>query len=489
MSAPSIDRNEERIAALLDRAEGKARLTGRAVLVSVTEPLGKLDPLETIEALALASGCEGEGGNHFPTRMYWSRASDDFEIAGFGSVIHFAPAGDDRFTSIDSAWNALVGDSMIDDASRGVPGVGPTLMGGFAFDPVAQMSGNWRDFPAALVFLPRLQLTIAGDERWLTSNAIVAPDDGPDSSLEELARLRKYVEGVRKVSRITPSNGEQGSGIRYSDALPADEWRQIIGSAISRIRSRDLDKVVLAREERAVASRDIDIASTLRHLRAAHPDCYVFGFWHGASAFVGATPERLVRLDGRTIRATSLAGSVRRGATPDEDSSLIGELHSSAKERREHEIVRRALHEGLSALCDDITGAEEPTILTLKHVHHLHTAVRAHLRDGYSLLDVVARLHPTPAVGGEPREAALRFIREREKLDRGWYAAPVGWLQRDHGEFAVALRSALITGRSASLFAGCGIVADSIPELEYEESLLKLRPMELALDASQSEAT
>jgi isochorismate synthase EntC len=159
-------------------------------------------------------------------------------------------------------------------------------------------------------------------------------------------------------------------------------------------------------------------------------------------------------------------------------------LRSSTKDRNEHEFVRTALQSGLAELCDDITADDEPSILSVSQVHHLHTAVRGKLRAGHSLLELVARLHPTPAVGGQPRDAALRFIREHEQLDRGWYAAPIGWLHRNHGEFAVGLRSALMTGRSASLFAGCGIVADSIPGEEYTESLLKLRPMEMALSAS-----
>jgi isochorismate synthase EntC len=138
----------------------------------------------------------------------------------------------------------------------------------------------------------------------------------------------------------------------------------------------------------------------------------------------------------------------------------------------------------LGLLCDDVTAADGPALLSLPNVHHLHTAVRARLRDPHTILQLVAQLHPTPAVGGAPRNAALRFIREHEQMDRGWYAAPIGWLQRNRGEFAVALRSALVTGAQASLFAGCGVVADSDPDQEYAESLLKLRPMESALAAA-----
>jgi isochorismate synthase EntC len=163
-------------------------------------------------------------------------------------------------------------------------------------------------------------------------------------------------------------------------------------------------------------------------------------------------------------------------------------LLSSTKDLAEHSAVRDALFNSLSEISDDVEAAETPSLLTLPNLHHLHTPVRARLREGHSLLDVVARLHPTPAVGGTPREAALRFIRNHEQLDRGWYAAPIGWIGQESGEFGVALRSAVIAGPQATLFAGCGIVADSDPALEYMESVLKLRPMQTAISEAVAQA-
>jgi isochorismate synthase EntC len=145
--------------------------------------------------------------------------------------------------------------------------------------------------------------------------------------------------------------------------------------------------------------------------------------------------------------------------------------------------VRNALYEALAEECENVTAPPEPSLLTLPHVHHLHTQLRGQLREGRTMLDIVERLHPTPAVGGSPRGPALDFIRGHEDLDRGWYAGPIGWIGRNGGELAVALRSALIDGRNATLFAGCGIVADSDPALEYAESSLKLKLMESALAA------
>ena len=182
--------------------------------------------------------------------------------------------------------------------------------------------------------------------------------------------------------------------------------------------------------------------------------------------------------------ASSLAGTIERGTSDDEDAKKARALMESEKDRAEHAAVRDALYEALLETCDNVVAPSEPVILSLANVHHLHTALSATLRDGKSLLDLVEILHPTPAVGGTPREDALAFIRENEQLDRGWYAAPVGWIGELSGEFAVALRSALIQGSQVTLFAGCGIVADSDPEMEVEESNLKLQAMKSALSAS-----
>ena len=178
----------------------------------------------------------------------------------------------------------------------------------------------------------------------------------------------------------------------------------------------------------------------------------------------------------------SLAGSIRRGKTPAEDARLGQTLLDSAKDRAEHAVVVRALGEALGETCDRLQVSDTPSLLKLGHIQHLCTPITGHLANGHTLLDLVERLHPTPAVGGRPREAALRLIRACEGLDRGWYAGPVGWLDaQGEGEFAVALRSALLHGNTATLFAGCGIVADSDPEREYAESRLKLKPMLTAL--------
>ena len=476
-----------RLTPLLHSAAARARATGAPILASAVLRVDEVDPLDVATAEAA----------HAYDRMYWSRPSEHFAMAGIGAAMTFAASGADRFTVTDHAWRALLENAVIDDAnvdgayaspdSSASRGIGPTLLGGFAFDPDGPRSAQWSAFPATSLQLPRLLVTAVDGACWLTASVLVDSSGAPDVELAELDALWSAL--VSSASRHRPRRdviAPSHAALSYDDARAPAEWRGLVTTAVREIRVGAMEKVVLAREVRAHATDDaaLDVGAMLHSLRAAHPDCFVFGCWRDGDAFVGASPERLVQLRAGEVRASTLAGSVRRGTTPDDDAALAARLLASEKDRGEHEVVRRALCAALDELCDDVSAPHEPSLLTLANVHHLHTPVRATLRPGGSLLALVARIHPTPAVGGEPRNAALRFIREHERLDRGWYAAPIGWVQRDRGEFAVALRSALVTSRAASLFAGCGIVADSDPDREYAESLLKLRPIKHALAAA-----
>lgn len=433
-----------------------------------------LDPLDGLAALdrdALTA-----------VRMFWSRPAESFAVAGIGAAVSFTAGGAARFSTTDAAWRELLDDAIVDGPRGSAPGAGPMLMGGFAFDDDGPHTDRWRGFPAALLFVPRVQVVRAGGRCWLTMNLLVAPDATPE--VAQLLELRDRVLAAGPAAPAAEGRGDEA--LAWSELPGPDEWRALVARAVAAIRSGALEKVVVAREVRVTASHDVGIIVALQHLRSAHEGSYVFGIWRGDAAFIGASPERLVRVEGGGVRASTLAGSIRRGATAEEDDDLAARLLASAKDREEHEVVRRALCSALEALCDDVVSEDGPSLLTLPQVHHLHTAVRARLRPGHTVIELIERLHPTPAVGGAPREAALRFLHDHEQLDRGWYAAPVGWLQRDGGEFAVALRSALLRGAGASLYAGCGIVADSDPDREYAESRLKLVPMQLALAAAMA---
>lgn len=478
--------DKSRLDKLLATATDRARELGRPVLAALTRRIPSTDGLAALENISRAVRENAQLASEVHAgRMFWACPGDGFALTGIGAVATFAPEGQDRFARVESSWSALL-DGEISDNPDGASGPGPLLMGGFAFEPDTRQSGAWAGFGSAHMIVPRLLIATVGDKCWVTLSMMVDESGRRDVDAEFLDKLLRAATdtGDRSDSTVTADSPDE---LFFSESRSAADWRSLVSRAVREISSGEMQKVVLARDVHVTAPDEIDAFAALRHLRDEHRNSFVFGYWRGDRAFVGASPERLARLDGREVRASSLAGTEKRGASPEEDAALSQLLLSSAKDLAEHAAVRDSLFDALSEISDEVEAAETPSLLTLPHLHHLHTPVRARLREGLSLLDVVARLHPTPAVGGTPREAALRFIRENEKLDRGWYAAPIGWVGRQGGEFAVALRSAVIDGGDATLFAGCGIVADSDPDLEYRESVLKLQPMQAAIAAAVAE--
>ena len=263
----------------------------------------------------------------------------------------------------------------------------------------------------------------------------------------------------------------------------AEEYAAAVAMATRKIRGGSLRKVVLARSMLVDAGRELDLKQLLWRLRAVDPDCYAFatplaGLGPGA-ALVGATPELLVRRRGPRVEATPLAGSAPRYGDPDRDRASAGALFRSDKDREEHAVVVEDVARVLGAFCNDLERPHEPELFGTANVWHLATPCRGRLHDpSVGALDLVAALHPTPAVAGTPRDAALDVLGELEAIDRGGYAGPVGWVDAEgDGEFAIALRCAEITGKTARLFAGAGIVADSVPEAELDETERKFRAL------------
>ena len=465
-----------RLASLIGEAGGRAVKSGRRVLVSISERIPVRDPLAALEACYRSLANEMQLADHVSGMAYWARPSQGFAIAAFGAAAVLSPTGHDRFAAVDDEWRWLLSNALIESDSVESPAVGPILIGGFSFDAEGPRTERWSGFPSAHMIVPQVHLTNLQGETWVTVSTLVGEDGKSGPGLETLARYREVLSTTDlHLPRL------DGASIQVNDDLPENEWRTIVGDAIDEIRAGDLRKVVLARSVHGSASKPVNAFDVLHRLSDTHRDALIFGYWRDDKVFAGASPERLAQLDGREISASSLAGTVRRGVTPEEDARLAAELEASEKDLIDHAAVREMLHEILSEVGVNVSAPESPEILTLSNVHHLHTEVRANLCDDYSLLDVVGRLHPTPAVGGTPRGRALEFIREKEQLDRGWYAAPVGWMDRNRGEFAVALRSGIIEADTFALYAGCGIVGDSDPEEELAESILKLEPMRLAI--------
>jgi menaquinone-specific isochorismate synthase len=273
---------------------------------------------------------------------------------------------------------------------------------------------------------------------------------------------------------------EEPRGLRYSGGdVTVTAFRQAVEAAVARIRAGELAKVVLAHDLVARADADIDARFLLRRLADRYPDCWTFA----VDGLVGATPELLVRRSGEHVRSRVLAGTVARGADAADDVALQASLRSSAKDLEEHRLAVESVTDLLAAHCDELSVPESPYVLELPNVCHLASDVTGRVRDGADALELAGSLHPSAAVGGTPTDAAMRVRRELEPMDRGRYAGPVGWVDaRGDGEWGIALRCAQLDGRSARLFAGCGIVADSDPDAEVLEAQTKFVPLRDALE-------
>ena len=418
-------------------------------------------------------------------RTVWS-APQEATVVGSGAAATLTADGADRFDAIREAAETLFASG---DVHAGTEAARPRLFGGFAFHGDSTSGPPWEDFPGARFVFPRVQVTWTdGDDpdadAWLTVNAV--GDDVDSAAVEaRLADARERIESLPDAEPLVDPPGVSG---RRRTTARAD-WTAGVGAAVDRIKSGDLKKVVLAQALDVDLEDDLSLPDVLSRLGQKYPDCYRFliepepADGRPQPSFFGATPERLVSLAGREVRTEALAGSIGRGTSPDEDATLEEALRDSGKDQHEHALVVEAIRDQLAPYAERIDTGEQG-VRRLASVQHLHTPITADLAADEHILSLVDALHPTPAVGGLPPAEAQSTIREIETFDRGWYAAPVGWFDADgEGTFAVSLRSALTTDRTATLFAGAGIVADSAPDDEWDEVQLKYRPILDALDA------
>ena len=358
---------------------------------------------------------------------------DGCGLAGRGIALR-VPAG--------QAAEALA--AMAADDEVGLPGTGPVALGALPFSP---------DRPGELV-VPRVLVGRSADgTAWRTTV-------GDDATAEPQGR---------------PARRHPPDDFRLVAARPHDEWLAVVADAVEAIRAGRLRKVVLAREVVVEANRPILPLDVMARLRALYPSCMLFS----AEGFVGASPELLVSRLGDRVRSQPMAGTIPRSGDPDVDARLGAGLLASAKDRHEHAMVVDAVAAALRPHCESLDVPETPSLVPLRNVSHLGTLVTGRLRpDGPSALALATSLHPTPAVAGTPTDDALSYIASVEGLDRGRFAGPVGWIDaRGDGEWAVGVRSAELDGCRARLFAGVGVVADSVPEAELAETQLKLQAL------------
>jgi menaquinone-specific isochorismate synthase len=414
-------------------------------------------------------------------RFFWEDARDHISFAGFGAAANLFAWGDGRFETIEQEARQLFADLVLlrDDAPELAR---PRLFGGFAFQDDFVPDNTWAAFHPAHFILPHYQLVQIQGDSWLTINALIPVEESPTAVRPELETALSERYRLLQETPFPPPEALAPAQVNYP--LSLENWTDIINDARGKISAGELKKVVLSRMCELRFERPVDVDRALIYLAQHYGDCYRFLFSPRPNhAFYGATPELLVKVDGRRLTSMAMAGSIARGKTAAADESLGQQLLISPKDRHEHDLVVISILGRLADVTGKLEIAPQPGLYKLKNIQHLYTPIRAQLNREMGVLPLVKLLHPTPALGGSPRQAALAFIQQTETEPRGWYAAPIGWLDyKLDGAFAVGIRSAVAQDRRLWLYAGAGIVAASDPDKEWQETALKFKPMQEAVE-------
>lgn len=389
-----------------------------------------IDPIDQLDWLAAQSN---------PVKVFGANQDNSAVIAGIGQAIVIKGKGQVSYKSIFRKLRSYLSPQY------------PYLQwyGGFCFDH-RSLKGTWQEFGAWRFVVPSFELASDGKRMMFCCNLV--------GKISKRALL-KELEGL---GRVLATQALDRQMIKRRDQPSSQRWRHAVATVLNKIKQGICQKVVLARQTVFTFDAALNPWQVLKTLKYVTPHSYHFAFAFGDSVFLGASPERLYKRQGRSLLSEALAGTNK--AT--DDPALLLE---SAKNRLEHQIVVEAIRESLRPLSDALSVDAAPQIRQLTNNHHLNTGITATLKDGVMDEDILQSLHPTPALGGYPRDTAKRMINALEPFGRGWYGGPIGYVGLDWAEFVVGIRSGLIKGKMLSVYAGAGIVAGSDPDDEWDE--------------------
>jgi menaquinone-specific isochorismate synthase len=400
-------------------------------------------------------------------KIYWRDREHRFEFAGIGEAHVLDLSDNGSLAALDTLSDTLR------DSTGDIK-----YFGGLRFDNLCgadRHNSVWQSFGQGWLTLPRVALMVRGGRSTLACHLM--PHEATLSSLDRIA------QSILDLRVDTAVCDESPMIVTRTDSPDSDVWERNVATVLKAITDGRCQKTVLARQTSLELSTPANPWRVLTNLRHHADHLTLFGIQHNAGAvFLGASPERLYYRSGTKIESEALAGSRKRGATAEIDAILCRELLNSTKDRHEHELVVSSIRTHLSTVCDDLVVDSAPEALKVAHVQHLRTRIAGRLRSGAVDGRLLSLMHPTPAVNGYPRTSAMSLIRELEPFDRGWYAGPIGWVGPGEAEFAVAIRSALIEGSRALVYAGAGIVEGSSPEQEWAELESKISPLISALN-------
>ena len=432
--------------------------------------------VEYIEPLAVLESILETGEQHF----YLESPSRGQALAGAEALVegHFSGAG--RFQAVkDFAEDILEHTIAVGDLSA--PFAGPHFFTAFTFE---QTATEGADFPAASVFVPRWQVSRMGERYGAVANVQIEPDCDLDPLVDRVwAAYEKFSVFNYEANPAETAQPEAEFAVVEDRELGERPFGALVEAALTDIAQQRYDKIVLSRVRELTASSDWQPFAVLNRLRARFNDCHTFSYGNKAGcSFIGASPERLLKINEQRLQTEAIAGSAPRGTTAADDARLARGLLKSEKDLWEHSCVRDSIIRRLFVRGINGQATGGPNLLPLANVQHLRTPIEAEVKHGVHLLDIAEELHPTPAVGGTPRKAALEALAGLESSERGLYAGALGWFNHlNDGELVVGIRSALIKGKSAKLYSGAGVVAGSTPEGEIRETDMKLRALYEAL--------
>jgi menaquinone-specific isochorismate synthase len=446
-------------------------------IVSLCLEIDALDPLTVLNELAK----EKQRSFYFEKQ---DLSADSYlgnrriAIAALGSAVELKVNGSDRFAQAKAFIEATLSNVLLagDDS---LSFSGPHFFCSFSFaDQPNQQSLN--DFPAVTVFLPKWQVAYQKNRSTVVANLLVDAETNLELEIDSIWQILQVLRSIRY--EVLNPVLHHLDFVEYRNVAPTEQFKQSVQAALKSIYCNTFNKIVLAHALDVLSPLPFHPLYSLNNLRKLYPDCYIFAISDDRGQhFIGASPERLARLQNHHLVTDALAGSAARGSTTYDDAHLANTLLNSTKEIHEHQVVVDFITAQLAQL--GLEPQRSPQrLLQLSNIQHLHTPISATVPAAVHLLDILAVLHPTPAVAGMPREITCDHIQRYESFARSLYAAPIGWVNhRGEGEFAVGIRSAILEGCRARLFAGAGIVAGSDPARELAEVQLKMQALLAAL--------
>ncbi|MCU7494698.1 MAG: isochorismate synthase [Ignavibacteria bacterium] len=412
--------------------------------------------------------------NEYEKSFYWEKPSEGIAVIALGELVSISENGKGRFAAIEKKTKAIKEGFVSNWDELNIDHL-PLFVGGMKFAP-ENHTEIWENYPDANWFVPKVLIYSNGDENLIVCNFLLS---------SEVSRNRLESEFELRISQILSPRESPAAPIKpkisaITGNTPKDKkkWMEGVKKAISTIEAGELQKIVLSRQVELKLNEEPYVYGLLDQLKQNYPECYLFAFHSGKSTFFGASPEKLMKLTGEWIEADALAGSAPRGRDEKEDKEFEEQLLKSNKDILEHNTVINYLENLFKDYSAEINYEATPQIKKLKNIQHLWTPLKVRLNPSHRIFSIMEGLHPTPAVCGVPQADAINVIRKMEDYHRGMYAGIIGWFNfKKEGEFAVAIRSALLKGKKLYAFAGGGIVEGSDPAVEYKETELKLKPI------------